>query len=109
MRQSAATVFGLVLACAVAASVAGGPADGKDPAPPAPQPAATPTPPPPPSPEVSAGLPIKFGANVTIRDDTIKVADQTDLQVDDQTSALRARFRFWLDYRDPSSLVNAGL
>jgi hypothetical protein len=112
MRHSAATVFGLVLAGAVAASAASaasGPADGKDPSAPAPQTTATPTPPPPPPPEVSSGLPIKFGASLTLRDDTVHVADQTDLQVDDQTSALRARFRFWLDYRDAKSLVNAGL
>ena len=70
---------------------------------------ATPTPTPPPPPLVAAGLPIKFGASLTIRNDTIDVADQTDLLLDDQTSALRARFRLWLDYRDPSAVVNAGL
>ncbi|PYQ46540.1 MAG: hypothetical protein DMF77_00490 [Acidobacteria bacterium] len=109
MRPSAATAFELVLACAVAASVGAGPADGNEPSSPAPQATASPTPPPAPAPEVTAGLPIKFGASLTIRDDTIDVADQTDLQVDDQTSALRARYRLWLEYRDAGSLVNAAL
>ncbi len=121
MGFGAPTWFGLLFACAFAPTVTAAPADGKDPSAPAPQPTATPTPqataPPAPqpaatpaaSPGASSGIPLRFGASLTIRDDSIDVADQTDLQTDDQTSALRARYRLWLNYGEPSSLVNASL
>jgi putative porin len=105
---------GLAWASAALSAQAGDASPAPPPAPGAasasPVPPASPAPPPPaPPPEARAGLPIRFGASLTIRNDTIDVADQTDLQVDDQTSALRSRFRLWAEYRDPASVVNGAL
>lgn len=110
MRSRAIAVFGLFWVSMVAVSGTAAPAAADDQrALAAPfQPAPTPTPTPAQS-AVSVGLPIKFGASLTIRNDSIKLADQADLLLDDRTNALRARFRLWLDYRDPQAVVNGTL
>lgn len=78
--------------------------------PPSPDPSPTPRPSPTPAPAVGSSLPIKLGASVTLRSDTVKVEDQTDLLLtDDRESAMRGRFRLWAEYRDPASPVNGGL
>ena len=75
-----------------------------------PSPNPSPSPPPSPAPVVGSGLPIKIGASVTLRSDTVKVEDETDLLLtDDRESAMRGRFRIWAEYRDPASPVNGGL
>ena len=79
---------------------------------PAPSPESSPSPRPSPTaaPGVGSSLPIKFGASVTVRSDTVDVEDQTDLSLgDDQESAMRARIRLWAEYREPDAPVNGGL
>lgn len=71
----------------------------------------SPSPPPAPAPPaVTATSPIKLGAAVTVRQDFTEVEDQTDLLQDDNSiDGLRARIRFWVEYRDPKSVVGGGL
>ncbi|PYQ51210.1 MAG: hypothetical protein DMF78_13800, partial [Acidobacteria bacterium] len=77
---------------------------------PSPQPSPSPPPSPTPAPAVAASLPIRLGGSVTLRSDTVKVEDQTDLLLtDDRESAMRGRLRLWAEYRDSASSVNAGL
>jgi hypothetical protein len=87
-----------------------GAAAEEPPAPPSPAPSPTPRPSPTPAPAVNSTLPIKLAGSVTLRSDTVKVEDQTDLLLtDDRESAMRGRLRLWAEYRDPASAVNAGL
>jgi hypothetical protein len=76
-------------------------------APPKPPPA----PPPPAKPPVSAALPIKIGASVTLRYDRSTTEDQTDLYLDDDTfiHGLRTRVRLSAEYSDPDSPLLGGL
>ncbi len=59
---------------------------------------------------VSAGLPIRLGGSVTIRQDFTSLEDQTDLLLDDNSiDGLRGRIRLWAEHRDPKAFVGGGL
>jgi hypothetical protein len=112
VRSSAAGWFvGALAVSAILARAAPGTAAEPQPAPsPDPSPSPSPRPAPAASPEVRANLPIKFGASVTVRSDTIDVEDQTDLLLnDDRATAMRARIRLWAEYKEPDAPVNGGL
>jgi putative porin len=103
-RNVAGRFVGALAVSAVLAGAAPGAAEEPQPAP---SPASSPSPRPSPagSPGVSASLPITFGASVTLRSDTIDMADQSN----DRDHAMRARIRLGAEYREPDAPVNGGL
>lgn len=76
--------------------------------PPAPAPQATPTPAPPPP--VTATVPIRFFANVYLREDFTRLQDKADLLLPgNQVDGLLTRLRFGMEFKDQTSTVSGGI
>jgi hypothetical protein len=74
---------------------------------PTPSPAATPAPTPP---LMTASIPIRFFANVYLRQDFTTVQDKADLLLDGNSiNGLLTRLRFGMEFKDTSSTVSGGI
>lgn len=64
-----------------------------------------------PSPSASPSAPrIRWGGNVTLRQDDTELQDKPDLLLgDNQIAGLRARVRFWVESDEPEQLVGGGI
>lgn len=100
-------VVGCVLSMAVATLAT---RVGADDAPP-PQASPTPAPAPPsPPPAMTASIPIRFFANVYLREDFTNIQDKADLLLDgNNVDGLLTRLRFGMDFRDTSSTISGGI
>ena len=111
MRPSVAGgwLVGSLAACAILAGAPFGVAEEPQ-AVPSPDPSPSPRPSPAAASGVLSSIPIRFGASITVRSDSLDVEDQTDLSLgDDRESAMRARIRLWAEHREPGAAVNGGL
>ena len=80
----------------------------------APAPQASPTPsaaaPAVPPPPMTASIPIRFFANVYLREDVTTVQDKADLLLDgNHVDGLLTRLRFGMEFKDTSSTVSGGI
>lgn len=73
---------------------------------PSPSPAAPATPPP----AMTASIPIRFFANVYLREDFTNIEDKADLLLDgNNVDGLLTRLRFGMEFKDTSSTVSGGI
>lgn len=108
MKSQKATSFRSCILAAAVLGAAATPAWSDDPPAPAPQatpaPAATP-------PAMTASVPIRFYANVYLREDLTNLEDRGDLLLGDRgnVDGLLTRLRFGMEFRDPTSTVSGGI